>query len=53
MIFCFKIIEKRNIEFIGEEMVKFTPIVSLYFEPGLSNGSEHDLITILNIPVAV
>lgn len=34
-------------------MVKFTPIVSLFFEPDLSNGTENDLITVLNIPVAV
>lgn len=45
--------ERRNVEFLGLEILKFTPVVSLYFEPSLSNGSESDLITIMNIPAMV
>ncbi|CAF0832095.1 unnamed protein product [Brachionus calyciflorus] len=42
--------EKRHIEFLGPDVVRFTPVVTLYFEPSLSNGSESDIITFLNIP---
>ena len=46
-------IEKRNIEFLGLEIVRFSPVITLYFEPSLSVGDESDLITVLNIPALV
>lgn len=42
--------EKRNIEFIGSDQVRFNPVVTLIFEPSLSVGNENDQLTILNIP---
>ncbi|CAF0832075.1 unnamed protein product, partial [Brachionus calyciflorus] len=42
--------EKRNIKFFGPNVISFTPVVTLKFEPSLSNGLETDLITFLNIP---
>ncbi|CAF1030388.1 unnamed protein product [Brachionus calyciflorus] len=44
--------EKRNLEFLNEEEIKYTPVSTLYFEPTLSIGNESDLITFLNIPAA-
>ncbi len=45
--------EKRNIEFLGLEVVRFSPVVTLYFEPNLSNGTENDIITVINVPALV
>ncbi len=45
--------EKRNIEFLGKEKVRFSPVVTLYFEPNLSNGTESDIITVINVPALV
>ncbi|CAF0919380.1 unnamed protein product [Brachionus calyciflorus] len=42
--------EKRHIEFLGPDVIRFTPVVTLHFEPSLSNGSESDTLTFLNIP---
>ncbi|CAF1009200.1 unnamed protein product, partial [Brachionus calyciflorus] len=42
--------EKRNIKFFGPNVISFTPVVTLKFEPSLSNGLESDLITFVNIP---
>lgn len=42
--------EKRNIEFLGVEIVRFNPVVSLFFEASLSIGSESDIITVMNVP---
>ena len=44
---------KTNITFSGPDYVTYNPIVTLYFEPDLSNGSEDDIITFLNIPAVV
>ena len=45
--------EKRNIQFHDVNHVTFTPVSTLYFEPSLSNGTEKDKITFLNIPAVV
>jgi hypothetical protein len=45
--------EKRNIEFLGLEVVRFNPVVTLYFESNLSNGTENDVITVINVPALV
>jgi len=45
--------EKRNVEFLGVEILRFSPVISLYFQANLSNGSESDQIKILNIPAMV
>lgn len=42
--------EKRHIEFLGPDIIRFTPVVTLHFEPSLSAGLETDKITFLNIP---
>jgi hypothetical protein len=42
--------EKKNVEFLNENFLSFTPVVSLKFEPDLSVGSENDTITFINIP---
>lgn len=46
-------VEKRNIEFIGKNGLKYNPVFSLYFEPSLSVGNESDILTVLNVPFAV
>ncbi len=46
-------IEKRNIQFLGIELLRFSPVISLYFDRSLSVGDESDLITVLNIPSLV
>lgn len=46
-------LEKRNIEFLGIDIIQFDPVATLFFDPHCSNGSESDIITILNIPALV
>ena len=45
--------EKRNIQFLGLEIIRFNPVITIYFEQSLSNGSESDVITVMNIPALV
>ena len=45
--------EKKNVEFLGDSFVSFSPVVSLFFEPSLSAGNESDMITFLNVPAVV
>jgi hypothetical protein len=45
--------EKRNVEFIGDQMLSYSPVTTLFFEPDLSNGKETDPITFLNVPATV
>lgn len=45
--------EKRHIEFLGIEIIRFTPVVTLHFEPSLSVGKLSDPITFLNVPAMV
>lgn len=45
--------EKRHIEFLNPNIVQFTPVFTLKFEPKLSAGLETDNITFLNIPAVV
>ena len=47
------VLEKKNVVFKDKKAVSFNPVVTLYFEPGLSNGSEKDSITFLNVPAVV
>lgn len=51
--FTGEVCEKRNVVFFGQELFSFNPVVTLYFEPSLSNGTESDPITFLNIPAVV
>ncbi len=41
-----------NITFQGDNLLTFSQINTLYFEPSLSVGSENDMLTFLNIPAA-
>ena len=49
--------EKRRVSFNENDenkensFVSLTPVQTLFFEPDLSNGSENDPITFLNLPV--
>ena len=45
--------QKKHVEFLGYELLRFTPVITLHYEPTLSNGTEDDLITFLNIPAMV
>lgn len=45
--------EKRNIKFLGRDVLRFTPVVTLYFDRSMSAGDETDLITFVNIPAIV
>ena len=46
--------ERRNIQFIdNNEQITFTPVITLRFEPELSNGTENDLINFPNLPAMV
>jgi len=45
--------EKRNIKFPNKSQIQFTPVSTLFFEPDLSNGTENDSITFLNLPIIV
>lgn len=52
-MFILKIWEQRNVEFFGQDYVSFNPVITLFFEKSLSNGTEEDEITIPNIPAIV
>ena len=41
--------EKRNIEYLDENHVKYTPVSTLYFVPELSNGTEEDTVNFVNL----
>ncbi|RNA35694.1 scavenger receptor class B member 1 isoform X1 [Brachionus plicatilis] len=47
-----EILEKRNIEFLNKNKLKYNPVFSLYFEPSMSIGNESDIVTVLNVPFA-
>jgi len=42
--------EKKNANFLDQDTLRFSPVITIHFEPSLSNGTEDDLITFLNIP---
>jgi hypothetical protein len=46
-------VEKRNVNFIGSNLVSYAPVFSLKFEESLSVGSENDALNFLNVPVLV
>ena len=48
-----KIIAKKNVVFTGTDYVTYSTVQTFYFEPKLSNGSESDMITAINIPAIV
>lgn len=48
-----EIMQKRNIQFIDKDKLKYNPVFSLYFEPSLSIGNESDIVRVLNVPFAV
>jgi hypothetical protein len=46
--------QKRNVKFIeSDEKISFSPIDTYYFNAELSNGSQSDMVTFLNLPVVV
>ena len=42
--------EKKNVEFLGTEFLRFIPVVTLHYEPELSTGTLNDSITFINVP---
>ena len=48
-----EIIEKRDPVFTDDDKITYSPASTLYFEPSLSNGTEDDLITFVNVPAVV
>lgn len=49
-----EVFEKKNVEFLENDyVVRYSPVVTLFFEPSLSVGTESDTITFLNIPALV
>ena len=53
LYFLGEVSEKRSIVFEGKDKVSYSPVVTLYFDPITSNGTEDDIITFLNIPAIV
>lgn len=45
--------ERRNVEFLGVNLLKYSQVTTIYFAPELSNGTEDDELTLLNIPAYV
>ena len=45
--------EKRRVKFLDNGRISFSPVSTLYFEPSMSNGTEDDSITFLNLPIVV
>ena len=45
--------EKRNVEFLGADFIRYSPTTTLFFEPSMSVGDESDLITVVNVPALV
>ena len=45
--------ERRGVEFLGDQIVTYKPVVTLTFDPASSNGTESDLISFLNVPAVV
>jgi len=43
------VLEKRHLEYLDENRVKYTPVSTLYFEPELSNGTELDTINFISL----
>lgn len=48
-----KVNEKRHVKFIENDYISYTPVSTIYFDQSLSNGTENDTITFLNIPASV
>ena len=48
-----EVFEKRKVEFLNSTFVKYKPVYSFYFESKKSNGTDLDMLTILNIPLIV
>ena len=44
--FLREIWEKKNVEFIGDNFLRFIPLSTLVFAPEYSNGTEEDLVTL-------
>jgi hypothetical protein len=45
--------EKREVDFLGEDLVTYKPVITLQFDPSMSVGNESDLITFINVPAIV
>lgn len=48
-----QILEKRNVQFLNPNTVKYNPVTTLQFDPSLSIGHETDILNILNVPLIV
>jgi hypothetical protein len=46
-------VEKKNVQFFGDNLVQFSPVSTIYFNKNLSVGDQNDLITVLNLPLLV
>ena len=47
------IMEKQNVEFLGTDLIRYSPTTTLFFEPSMSVGDQSDLITVVNVPALV
>ena len=45
--------EKKNIQFLGDDLVRYSPVSTIFFNRNLSVGDENDIVTILNVPAMV
>lgn len=45
--------EKKNIKFKNQNLVEYSPVTTLLFEPSMSVGNESELVTFVNVPVLV
>ena len=48
-----QVLEKRSVEFLNLNTIKYKPVTTFHFEPSLSCGNETDIVNILNIPLIV
>jgi hypothetical protein len=44
---------KKNLEFVGDNLLRYIPVTTLVFSPEFSNGTEDDEVTFLNVPAIV
>ncbi len=43
----------KNVKFLNEKKISYSNQKTYYFEPNLSNGSESDTLTFMNVPAMV
>jgi len=45
--------EKKDVSFVDEETVRYSPVTTLIFDSNLSNGTLDQHVTFLNVPAWV